>query len=929
MKFTLAITTLALALLAGRTHAAEDVLGRADERYAGDTAEVPSFRKHMVPLLGKLGCNGRACHGSFQGQGGFQLSLFGYDFAMDHSNLAAGDEPRVDPSFAENSLAILKPTLEMPHRGGKRMDEGSWEYNLFVRWIEAGAKNVAEGDPEFVRLDVTPSEIRFEKEGQTSQLQVVAVWSDGAREDVTPLCRFTSNGTSQATVDEEGLVTAVEPGDTHVVVFYDNGVLPVPVLQPVSTEVGPKYPKVPTPTKVDELVVEKLRKLGVVPSDLSSDAEFLRRVSLDLVGTLPAPVEIEAFLADSSPDKRARKIDALLETPAYAAWWATKLCDWTGNNENFLNNITPVRGQSSSQWYEWIEHRVANNTPYDEIVEGILLADSRNEGESFDEYCESMSEIAAGKADFAERDSMPYYWARRNLRLPEERVIGFAYTFLGTRMQCAQCHKHPFDQWTKDDFENFQGFFTSTSFGNNPESRDEYDKMVKNLGLDGLRGNDQRRKIADLTKEGKVVPFQELYTSRPRNNAAAGAERQVRQAEQQIAESKKQIAVLQKAGKDTEANKLKVELDRSQRRLDGLVQRAKQAGAKAKLLGGDVVDLAEIEDVRDPLMDWLRDEPLFAKAFVNRVWSGYFNVGIVEPTDDLSLANPPSNAPLLDHLAAGFVAHDFDMKWLHREIANSRTYQLSWVPNETNRKDERNFSHAIPRRLPAEVAVDALVAATASDEGIAKLHASVDGRAIALASPQRNNTDYSLSIFGRNTRESNCDCDRSMEASLLQTVFLRNDDEVYRMIDRRGDGWVFTVARDLGSKFEGAQPESNVSDRARQRALAQIATDEKKAKALRKAGKDKEAKALETRIAAARKRIAPPKADQPDEGEKLAKLDADEIVKQAYLRTLSWPPRPDEVDKAKQYVTEADDTVSGIRDLLWALLNTKEFIVNH
>lgn len=903
-----------------------DVLGRADGRYAKKTEEVPSFRKHVVPLLGKLGCNGRACHGSFQGQGDFRLSLFGYDFDMDHAGLAGGDEPRVDPEFAENSLALLKPTLEMPHRGGKRMDEGSWEYNLFVRWIESGAKNITDADPTFVGLDVTPKEILFEKLGQTAQLKVVAIWSDGSREDVTPLSRFKSNGTAQAEVDEAGLVTAVDPGDTHVVVFYDNGVVPIPVVQPVSDAVGPNYPEVPTPTKIDELVVQKLQKLGVVPSEPCTDAEFLRRISLDLTGTLPAPADIEAFLADGSPDKRARKVDELLESPAYAAWWATRLADYTGNNEQFLNNVTPVRGQASQGWYDWIRQRVESNAGYDEIVEGIVLATSREQDESYEEYCQSMSAIATGDADFADRESMPFYWSRRNFRQPEERVIGFAYTFLGTRMQCAQCHKHPFDQWTQDDFEQFKGFFTATNYGNNPASRDSYQAMIKDLGVEGLRGNDQRRKFAELMKEGKTVPFQELYTGPVRSRSAANAARQLAQVRKQVAEYKDRIKTLKKEGKDTQANAVKLQLDRVQRRLTGLERQAK-ATSKAKLLGGDVVDLAEHTDAREPLMNWLRSEPLFAKAFVNRVWSNYFNVGIVEPSDDLSLANPPSNGPLLDYLATAFVEHDFDMKWLHREIANSRTYQMSWVPNETNRKDERNFSHAIPRRLPAEVAVDALTAATGSDQLIDKMHTSVDGRAIAVPSPPRNNQNYALSIFGSSSRESNCDCDRSMEASLLQTVYLRNDTEVGRLIDRRGDGWLFSVAKEIGAKFDGVN--AGGDERQRQRAKQRIAQEERKLKQLRKQkGKEKEVAALEARIKAARKRYLGDEGGKREK-QKVDMVDVEDIVRSAYLRTLSRPPRPDELEKARLYINESDDTVDGLRDLLWALVNTKEFIVNH
>jgi hypothetical protein len=877
---------------------------RISERFAGETEEVPDFRKHVVPLLGKLGCNGRACHGSFQGQGGFRLSLFGYDFKLDHENLTGGDYSRVDTDSPADSMFIMKPTMVDPHEGGLRYKPGSWEHKVFLAWAGGGAKSVDEKTPEFVRLDVTPSEILFSESGQTRQLTAVAVWSDGSREDVTDLCRFQTNNSSVAEVGKEGLVTATDPGDTHVVVFYDNGVVPVPVIRPVSGYAGPNYPNVPTPTAVDRLVVEKLQKLGVVPSELADDATFLRRVRLDLTGTLPTAGEVRQFLSDSSPDKRERKIEELLESSAYAAWWTTRLCDITGNNDDQLNNITPVRGQASQDWYDWIYSRVAKNTPYDELMAGLVMADSRDSGESYRDYCKAMSEIAADEADAsaADRESMPYYWARRNFRLPEDRVIGFAYTFLGIRIQCAQCHKHPFDQWTQDDFKDFTGFFTYTQFGTNPETREESEKMLADLGLKGLRGGDARRKVQDLAREGKVVPMQELYTRQATSRAAAG---------------------------------------RNNNRRPGGNQTA-----QARVLGGEMVDLTKFEDPREPLMAWLRskDNPYFARAFVNRVWATYFNVGIVNPPDDLSLANPASNKPLLDYLTEGFIESGYDMKWLHRTILGSRTYQLSWEPNETNRGDEKNFSRAVPRRLPAEVAVDALTLATLSDEAAAATQAELDGRAIAIAGAGRRNRNgnaYALQIFGRSIRESNCDCDRSMDASLLQTVYLQNDADVLSMIDRRG-GWLQEAARDLGVPFSGqtvnSQPSREDRDRA-ERLRRDIAQLQQQAEKLRDKGDQKEARKLTEEIAARRRQLArlvPSSNDRDDERSseqpqktKVSDSDLNRLVEDAYLRTVGRLPTGDERRRSLEYVAAAENQADGLRGVLWALLNTKEFIVNH
>lgn len=881
------------------------------ERFApADVKEVPDFRRQVVPLLGRLGCNGRACHGSFQGRGGFRLSLFGYDFKMDHDNLTAADEGRVNVEEPTESLIIQKPTDDLAHGGGKRYELGSWEHHVLLRWIQGGAKGVGENQADLVRLEVTPDEVVFNQAGQTVPLKAVAVWSDGTREDVTPLCRFQTNDDQVAEIDKDGLVTAVNPGDTHVVAFYDKAVVPVPTMRPVSERVGPDYPDVPTPTKIDELVVQKLRKLGIVPSKTCTDAEFLRRISLDLTGTLPTAQEVEAFFADSSADKRARKIDELLKRPTYAAWWTTRLCDITGNNDDALNNVTPARGQASQDWYDWIYKRVADNVPYDELVAGIVQATSRNEGESYREYCEAMSKLYGpqGEGSFADRDGMWYYWARRNIRQPEEKALSFAYSFLGIRIQCAQCHKHPFDQWTQDDYKQFSNFFTRINFGFDGASRKEYQAMLDELGVKEKRGGQLRRELTQLLRDGKTVPFQEVYVNAPRGNREGG---------------------------------------NGKRR-----GRGGPSPAQARLLGAGNVNLNEYDDPRDALMAWLRDKnnPYFARSFVNRVWAAYFGVGIVDPPDDLSLANPPSNRALLDYLTEEFIAHGYDMQWLHREITNSRTYQLSWEPNETNRLDNRNFSRALPRRLPAEVAYDAVQQATATDERALAMQQDLDKRAIAIpgaSSRRRRNNDssYFLTVFGKSARESNCDCDRSSEASLLQTVFLYNDQDMLGMIEGR-NGWVNEVARELGVSNGTAQRRpgpaagrGNIPPKLRQAAAQLRARIEE----LKQAGNEEQARKVQRRLAELRRRFiaGQGRTPQPDQDQTAksndkkpdrtatASADPAALIQQAYLRTLSRKPTDEELARARQYVESSEDVISGLRGLMWALLNTKEFIVNH
>lgn len=407
--------------------------------------------------------------------------------------------------------------------------------------------------------------------------------------------------------------------------------------------------------------------------------------------------------------------------------------------------------------------------------------------------------------------------------------------------------------------------------------------MVEELGVKGKRGGELRREFPKLLKDGKTIPFGAISMN---------------------------ARLLRSRNPDEEYP----EFD------------------NGKLLGGDVVDVLGVDDPRQVLMDWLRgpDNPFFAKAFVNRVWAAYFNAGIVDPPDDLNLANPPSNKALLDHLSKGFIESEFDMKWVHRTIANSDTYQRSWTPNATNKLDERNFSRAVPRRLPAEVAYDAIQQATASNEKAKLLCESIDGRAIAIATAgartaNGNGPNFALAVFGKSTRESNCDCDRSSEPSLLQTVFLQNDRDVLGLVDSNRGTWLDGVARDL----KPAQADATTKQR---KVVGQLKAA---TQALARANKSKNEKQIER----AKKLVAQRKKQLSDLDAEIAmaieqvEANADEKVSNyivdAYLRTLSRYPNESELTRSVAYVREADNPVDGLGDVLWALLNTKEFIVNH
>ena len=404
--------------------------------------------------------------------------------------------------------------------------------------------------------------------------------------------------------------------------------------------------------------------------------------------------------------------------------------------------------------------------PYDDIIAGIVEANNRDDGESYLDYCREMTKACkpGGEGVFADREGMPLFWARRNFAKPEERAIGFAYTFLGVRIECAQCHKHPFDQWSKDDFDQFAKLFTPMRYSQNGVAADakqtQKDLMAKLTDGKKLKGGDLRRAVYAAAKAGKVVPFGELLVN-------------TRSVSDKI---KKQRAAAKKKGRKVAPLNI----------------------PKGTILGGEPLELSK--DPRPALMAWLRDpsNPYFAKAIVNRVWSNYFGIGIVDPTDDMNLANPPSNAALLDHLATELIAHDFDLKWLHREITSSDAYQRSADTNETNKMDRINFARHLPRRLPAEVVHDSVILATGSDQLSDKIRGLVGDMAIADGkAKQRNNQDYALSVFGQSIRETNCDCDRSDAPSLLQTIYMRNDSEMHQRIADK-DGWVAQACKSLG-----------------------------------------------------------------------------------------------------------------------------------
>jgi hypothetical protein len=593
---------------------------------------------------------------------------------------------------------------------------------LFREWIAQGAPWKA-GSGTVRAITITPAECAFAKPGQTGRLTVQATFADGSKENITPLCDFRTNDDAVAEVNPLGHVKALRPGDTAVIVSYRGNVVPVRVLVPRESPPGFTYPKIPEVNYVDREVFAKLRRLNVVPSDLCTDAEFLRRVTIDTIGTLPTPDEYRAFMADTRADKRARKIDDLLAHPMHAALWATKFCDVTGNNTDSLENPAQLKPKLSQMWHDWFRKRVADNVPYDEIVHGVLCATSRD-GRSPEDWIKEVREIndAAQKgfsSPYAERKSLDLFWRRQQAVTVNQWGEKTAAAFLGVRLECAQCHKHPFDRWSQVDYRAYANIFSAVSFGVSADAR----KVIQ-------EENAEIRKKAGGKPNGQLPNVREVF----------------------IGPGGKGTARLPHP--DTN----------------------KPLGPKA--LGGPEIDVPAGQDPREVLFAWMRDpqNPFFARSFANRVWGHYFGVGIVHPVDDFSLANPPSNPKLLDALAADFVKNKYDLRKLERTILNSRTYQLSAAANPGNRLDRRNYSHSFVRPLMAEVVVDVLNAALGTQEQFGPT-APAGVRAIEVGASRVQNATatYVFRIFGRPLRTTACDCDRSNEPALSQKLFLLAD----------------------------------------------------------------------------------------------------------------------------------------------------------
>lgn len=644
--------------------------------HVGDNLPI-NFPNQIVPIFTKLGCNSGGCHGKLAGQNGFRLSLLGFEPDLDYMTLVKESRGRrLLPASPDSSLFLLKGIGKMPHGGGKKMEPDSDEYKLVRRWIAAGMPYGSESDPEVTKISITPDH-RILPRHTDQQFAVYAHFSDGSVEDITRRAQYESNDTDIANVDENGLVTTLGmSGEAAIMARFQGHVAVFRATVPL----GVKTPdwNFPEETVVDKFTAKKWRELGLVPSEICTDEQFIRRVYLDITGSLPTPEEVLAFVDNQDKDKRSKLVDKLVDSPEYAYYFANKWAD-----------VLRVKRRNQSQratgtfaFHGWIKNAMAEDMPYSEFVRSILGATGD------------------------ETNNPPTVWYKE-LNQPEEFVDDVSQVFLGQRISCANCHHHPYEKWSQDDYWGLAAFFSR------------------------------------LGRKTVPVPGKD-------NNSAL------------------QVVFTKSAGNVTN-------------------KRTNQP-AVPKPLDGEEAELEPGDDPRLALADWMTNpnNPFFAHAVANRYWAHFFGRGIVDPLDDMRVTNPPSNPELLDALADELKKSNFSLKTLVKVICKSRTYQLSPVPNEFNKNDKQTYARYYPKRLQAEVLLDALNQVTDSPAQFGGLPTDKNAPSRAIQLPDESFASYFLDVFGRPQRISACECERVSEANLAQALHLLNSDEVQNKISRGG-----------------------------------------------------------------------------------------------------------------------------------------------
>ncbi|MBK1856276.1 DUF1553 domain-containing protein [Verrucomicrobiaceae bacterium 5K15] len=431
-------------------------------------ARPVSFRRDVMPVLTASGCNTGSCHGSARGQDGFNLSLFGYDPQGDHYRLTR-EMPgrRINLALPEDSLMLTKATEKVPHTGGKLFDESSAAYKVLHAWIKDGA-HYDDGDIVLpTSIEVRPTQAVLKGAGQKLPLTVRAIYSDGSDRDVTSLTTYSTSNDNSVEIDaRSGLLTSAKRGESFLMGRFQTFTEGMQTIV-IPDQLSYSKPDLPAANYIDGHVYQKLHKLRVIPSDTCDDTVFVRRVYLDLIGRLPTPEDRATFLADEDPNKRAALVDRLIETKEFTEIWVMKWSELL-QIRTFQNQVSY---KAALLYHNWLRERIASNTPFNEIVRELLTS----------------------KGGTFSTPATNFFQVEQETLLLTENV---AQVFMGTRIQCAQCHNHPFDRWTMEEYYRFAAFFAQVK---RKKAEDPREQII----FDG--GGQMKNPLTNQTAEPKFL----------------------------------------------------------------------------------------------------------------------------------------------------------------------------------------------------------------------------------------------------------------------------------------------------------------------------------------------------------------------------------------------------------------------------------------
>jgi Protein of unknown function (DUF1553)/Protein of unknown function (DUF1549)/Bacterial Ig-like domain (group 2) len=944
----------------------------------GPQNESVDFVNHVMPLLHKLGCNQAKCHGSLKEKSGFALSMFGSNPADDYSALTkAAAGRRINKVEPHKSLFLLKATASIAHEGAKavKIQAGSPEYNLLASWIARGASWGGEKQPELLSIGVLPREQALQK-GQVGQLSVTATYSDGARKDVTRYAVFTSSDRRVATVDGSGKIQAKDHGEAPIIATFMRrfDTVRVTVPQPLPSP----FPAVEINNKIDEFVFAKLKTLGIPPSEVCPDQVFIRRAYLDVLGALPTPEEARAFLADKDPKKRSKLVDRLLSDDRFVGFGALK---W-GDLLRIKTGVGVARPAAGELYYRWVRESIAHDKPYDQFVRELVTASGGN-------YQVGPANFFAPGTNkdpqsFAEAAALVFMGVRIGCARchvhPEENWtladnLGLAAFFATVSVKSTR-------EWMEEIV-----FSDPNKVLKHSKTAQVVQPKFLGGGLVDLTAAERVaqeaetaaakvRAAAGRTAAAQLVAQRTAAAKRPQANEARKKrddllQEQKKAAGQALASVNNQVDVATKAYESAEKAARDAETAAAAARTTAdQSQAALMAAQKTALAKRALAINQRQEDPRTKFAAWLisPENPWFAKNIVNRIWFWLLGRGIVHEADDFRSTNPPENAQLLQYLEKELVSNKYDLKHIFRLILNSTTYQLSSIPNQWNAKDVAHFSHYQVRQLGAEQLLDALSQITDTWESFHNVVAApivtMPAGHKATEIPDGSTESPFLKLFGRPTRDSSFESQRNPAPSMEQSLYLVNSDEfqakvvnsprMRRIIEQnKSDAevveelYLATLARaptDTENKrvlsyvwgegktaLDQANAERKAADEASTRVKADLARATTEHEAAEKTAREAEAKAQaisrEISKPAEQKKKAAEEAALQRQGANQAKTRRDKLAgeeKAAVSRLAAANNKRDAASAAHQ-----QQRVPALQDVLWTLLNTKEFMSNH